>query len=113
MDVGRTSAEGAFPFRAYSLNPPPLPPKQMDSAIGDYREWANGVGDLILDWVRDGQESTATQVLQAASVSWVFSVCSCLFCAGIAAVQQYLLVYVYAVDIVRVIRTRTRSAMYW
>lgn len=55
---------------------------QMDSAIGDHREWANGIGDLILDWARDGQESTATQVME---VLHVFE-CSCLFCSGIPVI---------------------------
>lgn len=32
------------------------------SVIENYREWANGVGDVVLDWARNGQDSDATQV---------------------------------------------------
>lgn len=30
--------------------------------VDNYREWANGIGDVILDWARNGQNSDATKV---------------------------------------------------
>ena len=37
----------------------------MRSALRDYQEWANSLGEDILDWARNGQlESTATKVMQ-------------------------------------------------
>lgn len=37
---------------------------QQMSAIGEYREWANGIGDVVLNWARNGQDSGATKVLR-------------------------------------------------
>lgn len=51
---------------AHIVSPPPIVgiaiADQMDSAIGHYRDWANGFGDVILDWVRDGLDTTLTKV---------------------------------------------------
>eukprot|EP00903_Cladosiphon_okamuranus_P006215 g6109.t1 len=35
--------------------------KRGMSIIENYREWANGIGDYVLDWARNGQTSDATE----------------------------------------------------
>lgn len=36
----------------------------MDAAIGNYRDWASGIEDAVLDWARNGQPVGPTKVPQ-------------------------------------------------